>query len=324
VANAHSKDGVVVAAAGTSKDAGNATSYPAAYPNVLAVGATDRTDAIGYFSNTGSYLKLAAPGVDIESTYLGGYATMSGTSMASPYVAAAAALVRSAAPTLSATATAAVLTATATDRGAKGRDDMFGSGVVDPLAAVCSVTTCTTAGATRLTLTRPAAAISYGAPFVLTAQLRYGASTNGVANRRVTWCSRTQTGLVSCVVGVTDSTGASRLRFAPTIKTTIYATYAGDPSAFASASPQYTVGVSAKVTVKAGHQILNLQVAPGGVHRYVVQRWTGRAWVAQSLGNTNTAGHAVVYRMALGAYLRVVTAANVNSLNTVSATVRTT
>jgi serine protease len=322
VAYAQSMDVVVVAAAGNSKTEGNAVSYPAAYPDVLAVGATDVSDAAASFSNTGSYLKLAAPGVEIASTFPGGYAYESGTSMASPYVAAAAALVRSAAPALSATATAAALTVTATDRGAKGRDDVFGSGIVNPLAALCTVTTCTKAGPTKLTLNHPAATIGYGQPIVLSAQLRYGASTNAVTNRHVTWCSRTQAGRVTCVTGVTDLTGASKMRFAPTIKTTFSVTYAGDHAAFASASVQYAVGVSARVTLKAGHQKLDLQVAPGGVHGYRVQRWTGRAWVAQFIGNTNTAGHAVVSRIPTGSIMRVVMAASVNSITTVTRGVR--
>jgi thermitase len=72
--------------------AGNASSstffYPAAYNNVVSVAATDSTDTLASFSNYGSWVKVAAPGVNIYSTYLGttGYATMSGTSMATPHV----------------------------------------------------------------------------------------------------------------------------------------------------------------------------------------------------------------------------------------------
>jgi thermitase len=87
---------VLVAAAGN--DNSSALFYPAAYANVIAVAATDRNDARATFSNFGAWVDVAAPGVDILSTFprlrrTDRYSLMSGTSMSSPFVAGLAGLV---------------------------------------------------------------------------------------------------------------------------------------------------------------------------------------------------------------------------------------
>ena len=100
VSYARSKNVVVVAAAGNESTA--TKSYPAAYPGVISVAATDSTDTLANFSNFGDWVKVAAPGVSIYSTYFGGrYATMSGTSMATPHVAGEVAAILAQNPNLS-------------------------------------------------------------------------------------------------------------------------------------------------------------------------------------------------------------------------------
>jgi serine protease len=137
IAYARSRGVTVVAAAGNSALAGNAPLYPGATPGVIGVAAVDQNLAHASFSNTGSYVDLAAPGVGIISTLPGGtYASWNGTSMATPFVAAAAAIVKAARPACTPDGIQARLELGATDLGAPGRDTVFGLGLVNPLRAL--------------------------------------------------------------------------------------------------------------------------------------------------------------------------------------------
>ncbi|WP_128478455.1 S8 family peptidase [Halorussus pelagicus] len=78
----------LVAAAGNSGPCTDCVGYPAAYPEVMAVSSTASDDSLSDFSSTGPEVDIAAPGTDIYSSVAnGGYATYSGTSMATPHVA---------------------------------------------------------------------------------------------------------------------------------------------------------------------------------------------------------------------------------------------
>lgn len=88
---AWNKGAVVVAAAGNNGI--NRPFYPAYYPNVIAVAATSQNDTKANFSNYGTWVDIAAPGVQILSTYQNSYSYMSGTSMASPVVSGVAGLI---------------------------------------------------------------------------------------------------------------------------------------------------------------------------------------------------------------------------------------
>jgi thermitase len=132
---AFDRDVVLIAASGN--DNTEQPGFPAAYPEVFAVGATDSQLQKASFSNYGDYIDVAAPGVSIASTYPDNqYAALSGTSMASPHVAALAALIRSVNPSLKNTEVMEIMRRTAVDLGPEGKDKYFGYGMIDVVKAL--------------------------------------------------------------------------------------------------------------------------------------------------------------------------------------------
>ncbi|WP_256566558.1 type VII secretion-associated serine protease mycosin [Micromonospora sp. A3M-1-15] len=127
---------VVVAAAGNTTES-SIVEYPASSPDVIAVGGIDRNGNRAAISVSGPEIDVVAPAVDIYSTGInGGYRVGTGTSDATAIVAGAAALIRSKYPDLPAQEVAHRLTATAIDKGPPGRDDEYGYGVIDLVAAL--------------------------------------------------------------------------------------------------------------------------------------------------------------------------------------------
>ncbi len=134
----HQKGVVLVAAAGNEGPRA-APAYPAAYVGVIAVTATDIDDRLLNVANHGSYVAVAAPGVDVMAAAPnGGYGFSTGTSIACAQVSGLAALLIQRNPRLTPDALAAALAQTAKDLGPKGRDDEFGAGLVDAYEAVLS------------------------------------------------------------------------------------------------------------------------------------------------------------------------------------------
>lgn len=134
---AMSKNVVVVAA--TGNDSARVMSYPAAVQGVVAVGSTDAADARSRFSNYGPWVSVTAPGSNILSTFpyntnlIGQteYGSISGTSMATPFVTGLVALIRSKYPTMPAVMVKQVLESSSDDKGKPGFDEEYGHGRVN-------------------------------------------------------------------------------------------------------------------------------------------------------------------------------------------------
>ena len=172
VAYAHRKGVTVIAAAGNS--GWSMPSYPAAYPHVIAVGATQFDRTTTFYSNYGKYLDIAAPGGNVrvdqnddgrpdgvlQETLQRGepgaheFAMYMGTSMAAPHVAGVAALIHASGVTHPSRIEDALLDSASTDVPSFERD-RYGAGIVDAAAA-------TKAGAPRRAATRALPALLLG------------------------------------------------------------------------------------------------------------------------------------------------------------------
>ena len=133
--------GILMVAAAGNAGAKSPPLYPAANPNVIAVSGTDAQEKLFAASNRGNHIAIAAPGADI---FLPApdekYQITSGTSFSAAYVSGVVALMLERNPALKPGDIRAILTKTARDLGAPGRDDQFGAGEADAFAAVTAAT----------------------------------------------------------------------------------------------------------------------------------------------------------------------------------------
>ncbi|MGP4027567.1 S8 family serine peptidase [Actinomadura sp. 3N407] len=132
------RDVVVVAAAGNSGDAGNRPEEPANCSGVLAVGAVDNQKAAWEKTQRQPYVAVAAPGLLVNTLRADGQVIdrRAGTSQAAALTSAVAALVRSKHPNMPAREVVQRIVNTTKDAGPPGKDELTGTGVIIPAAAL--------------------------------------------------------------------------------------------------------------------------------------------------------------------------------------------
>jgi subtilisin family serine protease len=136
---AYAQGAVFVAAAGNEGPSAP-PAYPAAHDKVIAITATDQSDAIYDQANRGGYVLAAAPGVDILAPVTGqGFDYLSGTSFAAAHVTGVIALLMERNPSLTAETIRKVLVEAAHDLGPKGQDTEFGAGLTDAYGSLLLV-----------------------------------------------------------------------------------------------------------------------------------------------------------------------------------------
>jgi subtilisin family serine protease len=145
-----SRGKVLIASSGNSQQNNpGVQNYPASFPGVIGVGATQPDDNIAPFSTNGDFVDISAPGhgilstwdstipanapADIAPTHGVGFTNLSGTSMATPIVSGLVALMLQIRPDLSAAEVQGILEASAVDLGVPGKDPVFGAGRIDAL-----------------------------------------------------------------------------------------------------------------------------------------------------------------------------------------------
>ena len=303
VSYASARGVVMVAAAGNSRQFGNPIAYPAAYAGVLGVAATDQANAGATFSTIGSFVGISAPGVNILSTYKNSeWAVMSGTSMATPYVAATAALVRSAQPTLPADQVLTTLTNTATDLGPAGKDPEFGAGLVNPAAALCSVGFCGSTPPPTTPVAPPTnptgkktatlsvavpTSITYGGTLTVTGSLTVDGQPLAATALQV--CPAPAT-LAPCASVTTAKNGTWSASLRPTGKGSVSVTYAGSATISRQVSPDTAFDVLSTLVAAGNKATLVATIKPVLGQKWTIERYVGATWTGVLSGTLSTTG----------------------------------
>ena len=190
----------LIAAAGNDAQQANAPNYPAAYPQVIAVGAINRNYSRAVYSNTTSGTDVCAPGGEtsfpfstqdgVLSTWRDDTATpavnkyqwLQGTSMAAPHVAGVAALMLAVNPSLTPANIRTILTATALDLGTSGLDAEYGFGLVRAEAALIAAGGTLPGNPPTAAVTNTVVLVPSGATTAYTSVVNIGGGTLSVSN----------------------------------------------------------------------------------------------------------------------------------------------
>lgn len=169
----------------------DAAACPAHMKNVICVGAVDSSNKRAYFSNYGSTLDVVAPGVNIRSCLPGGYyGSMDGTSMATPHIAALAAIMKLSNPSITPSQIEAAIKRHCKDLGSSGWDQYYGAGIPD-------FTSFKNVPVTKVTLNKTSVSVQRGKKVTLKATVAPGNATN----KKITWTS-SNTGIATVSGGV--------------------------------------------------------------------------------------------------------------------------
>ncbi|MFC7534722.1 S8 family peptidase [Actinoplanes sp. GCM10030250] len=312
---ARSKGVTVVAAAGNSRGEGSPINYPGADEGVIAVAATDAADRFATYSNAGSYVDVAAPGSAIMSTYPNSsYMSFNGTSMATPHVAAVAALLKSYSPALTPDQIESALEKTSVDLGASGFDKDYGYGRIDPVAALASVaprttppTTAPTSSAARanplLTTTVISREVAYGTSTATTFTVRVAGKV--WARKPVSLCVSEAEGEFFCTDTTTTVSGTVVLSRPATSSYKANLKVAETETTNAATSPTATYRVRAKVTVtRTSRGVMTVRLTGAAGQTVQVQQYMAGRWV--EIGDFPAAATTTVSGMTIGQRYRVV------------------